>query len=97
MALPSHSKQIAAFWLTMAILLLIAGGMAWLVQAGVRKNETFLPTKSSSHRRTVLREQEPALFWTSIGIYSVIGTGTLGLAAWMLLANFRKSPDIRNP
>lgn len=97
MPLSTTSKQLAALWLAVAILLLIAAGMAWLVQAGVRKNETFLPIKSAPLRRTVLREQEPALFWTSIGVYSVIGTGTFGLAVWMLYANFRKSPDIRTP
>lgn len=93
----SGTKHSSALWVAVTVLLLIAGGMVWLVQSGVRKNETFLPTKMSSHRRTVLREQEPSLFWTSIGIYSVIGTGTLGLAAWMLHANFRNNVDKRTP
>lgn len=84
----SGTKHSPALWLAVTVLLLIAGGMAWLVQSGIRKSETFLPAKMASHQRTVYREQEPALFWTSIGIYAVIGTGTLGLAAWMLRETF---------
>jgi hypothetical protein len=68
--------------LVFAVLLLlgISGGMTWLVTEGAVRGETYLPTKLSSQRRVVSRVSEPAMYWVSIGIYTGIGGGSLGLA-----------------
>ncbi len=75
-------QQRRALLLAVVLVLGIAVGMAWLVGNGLRKGETYLPGKRASQQRSVLRSQEPALFWGSIGIYSAIGLGALGLAVW---------------
>ena len=61
------------------VMFAIAVVMGWLVTAGVSRGETRLPLKLASLRRPVARDQEPAMFWTSIGIYFGIGAGTLVL------------------
>ena len=69
--------------LLVAVLLLfaLAGCMSWLVIAGVRRGETYLPTRTAYLRRTVVRQQEPAMFWASVGIYGAVGLGALTLGA----------------
>jgi hypothetical protein len=78
------SSQFRALVLTLAILLGISALMAWLVHGGLQKNETWWPAKRASQQRIVSRAQEPAMFWTSIGVYSAIGLGTFGLAVCMV-------------
>lgn len=75
-------QQRRALLLAVALVLAIAVGMAWLVGNGLRKGETYLPVRRASQQRSVSRSMEPALFWVSIGLYSAIGVGTLGLAGW---------------
>ena len=64
------------------VLLVVAAAMAWLVTSGVTRGETALPLKQATLRRTVSREQEPATFWISIGLYAAIGAGALALGAF---------------
>lgn len=69
--------------LLVAVLLLfaIAGGMGLLVTRGLARGETYLPTKRAFLRRTVSRQQEPGMYWVSIGVYAAIGAATLTLGA----------------
>ena len=69
--------------LLVAVLLLfaLAGAMAWVVTRGVSRGETSYPSKRATLRRTVSRQQEPGMFWVSIGVYAVIGAGALTLGA----------------
>jgi hypothetical protein len=78
------ASQFRALLVTLVILLGITALMAWLVHSGLQKKETWWPAKRASLSRTVTRAQEPAMFWTSIGVYSVIGLGTFGLAVCMV-------------
>lgn len=77
-------SQFRALLVTLVILLGITGLMAWLVQSGLQKNETWWPSKRASLSRTVTRGREPAMFWTSIGVYTAIGLGTFGLAVCLV-------------
>lgn len=74
------SSEFRALLAFLAIFLGIASGMAWLVVSGLQRDETFRPAKRASQQRAVSREKEPAMFWTSIGVYSGIGLGSLWLA-----------------
>jgi hypothetical protein len=49
----------------------------------VTRGETTLPLKQATLRRTVSREQEPATFWLSIGVYAAIGAGALAIGAFL--------------
>ena len=64
-------------------LLVLAAAMGWLVTRGVTRGETTLPLKQATLRRTVSREQEPATFWLSIGVYAAIGAGALAIGAFL--------------
>ena len=75
--------------LTAAALLCVTGAMIWRVGNGLDRGEIPLPTKTTSQARTISRQQEPALFFVSVGIYSVLGLGTLGLAVWGLKVAFQ--------
>ena len=77
--------------LLVAVLLLfaVAGAMGWLVTRGVVRGETFYPSKRAYLRRAVSREQEPGMFWVSIGVYAVIGAGTLTLGVLGVRARHR--------
>ena len=75
----SSRSENRALLIAMLALLVLAAGMAWLVLSGVARGETYLPIKSAVLRRTVSRENEPAMFWVSTGLYTIIGAGSLVL------------------
>jgi hypothetical protein len=68
-----------ALLIAVLALFAIGAGMTWLVATGVSRGTTYLPIKQSYLRRTVVREQEPAMFWASIGIYATLGAGAVVL------------------
>lgn len=78
----SRSFQRLGPLLAVAILLALAGGMGWLVYDGIGMGETVLPLKSPSQRRSVLRADEPILFWVSISLYATVALGAVGLVGW---------------
>ncbi|HCN77044.1 MAG TPA: hypothetical protein DIT13_07610 [Verrucomicrobiales bacterium] len=63
-------------------LLAVVAFMGWQVKGGFENGQIRLPVKGGL-RRTVVREAEPALFWTCMGIHLVVGGGSLGLAVWL--------------
>lgn len=72
-----------ALWVMVILFLGLACGMCWLVNDGVRKGETVLPMKRATLRRGVSRENDPATFWCSIGLYALVGVGASGFALWL--------------
>jgi len=62
----------------------LALGAGWLVWNGLEQGETWLPTRLSASRRTLLRAEEPALFWASLGVYAALGLLCCGLGAYLL-------------
>jgi hypothetical protein len=68
-----------ALFIAVLMLFAIAAGMGWLVTRGIDRGETYYPSTRPSLRRMVSRPREPVMFWTSIGLYAVIGAGTLTL------------------
>jgi hypothetical protein len=87
-------------WLLLKVLIVLflglAGGAGWYVQSSMEKGETLFPSKSASGRRIVARQKDPALFWTSIGIYSLIGVGSAGLAAWGIRETCRQKKSVHS-
>lgn len=87
-------------WLLLKVLIVLflglAGGVGWYVQSSMEKGETLFPSKSASGRRIVARQKDPALFWTSIGIYSLIGVGSAGLAVWGIRETNRQRQSVRS-
>ncbi|MEZ5446197.1 MAG: hypothetical protein R3F45_10520 [Gammaproteobacteria bacterium] len=83
-------KPNAALLIAVTVLLAVTMGMGWLVTSGLSKGETYLPTKRATQRRVVVRQEEPATFWASLGLYSALGAGTLGLAGWLVRESFRQ-------
>jgi hypothetical protein len=71
-------------------LLLIAAGAFWLAARGVASGETRLPLKHNPSSRSVSRDENPALFWTSISLISALGTGCTGFAAWLVIGHLRR-------
>jgi hypothetical protein len=65
-------------------LLAIAGGSLWYAWHSHQSGETRFPVKQSSARRTITRAEDPALYWTSIAIYSTIGTGSILFSTWLI-------------
>ncbi len=65
--------------LAVLLLLALAAGMGWVVGRGLDRGETRLPIKQATLRRAVVRQQEPAMFWTVIGLYAAVGAGALTL------------------
>jgi hypothetical protein len=88
-ATPEEQKNPRGLSVAIIALLAVTGGMGWLVQNGIGKGETFFPAKTGSQQRTVSRSEKPALFWTSIGLYTILGSGTLGLALWSIRKGFK--------
>jgi hypothetical protein len=81
-----QSRSLAVF---VAALFSIAGAMGWLVWSGLTKGETYLPSKRAAQQRTVVRANDPAMYWASLGLYAAAGIGTLGFGAWLLREGLR--------
>ena len=87
---PSHARPtvqrpiqgMRALLVAIFLMLVISGGMSWMVATGLTRGVTTLPHKWASVRRPVLRAEQPAMYWVSITIYAAIGAGTLALAVW---------------
>lgn len=90
-AKPTPPQGRRALLLASALLLALAAAMGGLVMRGLASGETRLPVKQSSLRRPISRQQEPAMFWTSIGLYAAVGTSSLSLGALGLRAFARLS------
>jgi hypothetical protein len=71
-------------------LLLIAAGAFWLAARAWETGETRLPLKNNPASRSVSRDENPALFWTSISLISALGTGCTGFAAWLVIGHLRR-------
>jgi hypothetical protein len=89
-ARPGRRRPNTALLIAVTLLLAATMGMGWLVGSGLSKGETYFPTKRPTQRRVVVRQEEPATFWASLGIYAAIGAGTLGLAAWLVRESIRQ-------
>lgn len=73
-----------ALVIAVVLLLALSGGMSWLVIQGLSNGHTTLPMKRATLQRQVTRVDEPVMYWVSIGIYTTIGLGALGLGIWGL-------------
>ena len=78
-----------ALIVAIAVLFGITSIMGWLVYGGITKGETRFPAKFPSQRRSVVRVEEPAFYWASIGVYALVGAGTFSLGAWGVREAFR--------
>lgn len=87
---PGGLKPNTALLIAVTLLLAVTMSMGWLVGSGLSKGETYFPSKHATQRRVVVRQEEPATFWASLGIYAAIGAGTLGLAAWLVRESIRQ-------
>jgi Na+-transporting methylmalonyl-CoA/oxaloacetate decarboxylase gamma subunit len=77
------TQGMGALFLFIVIFLALAAGMGWLVCSGLEKGATAWPAKRASQNRAIVRSEEPAMYWTAIGLYSAIGVGSAGFAAWL--------------
>ena len=87
---PPALKQDGSILPMLVALLLVAAGAFWLAARGVESGETRLPVKHSSASRSVSRDENPALFWTSISLISALGTGCTVFAAWLVIGRLRR-------
>ena len=85
----SNLLAIAAFVLTA---LALGGFTGWMAVSALNNNETTLPSKVASQRRTVVRAKEPALFFLSTSLYAGVSLASLGFAAWLLRNSFPSRP-----
>jgi hypothetical protein len=69
-------------------LLFIAAAAFWFAAQGIGNGETRLPARFSGNHR-VAREENPALFWTSIGLLGAVGTASTAAAAWLVIHQIR--------
>lgn len=88
-ATPPPWQQRAALGLVILFLVGVAVGMGWLVQRGIDKQQTVMPSKSARHRRVLKRQDEPASYWAALGLYSLVGLASAGGAGWMLREAWR--------
>jgi hypothetical protein len=88
-------KQMGVLGLFILVFLAIAGGMFWLVNDGIHRGETLYPTKRATQRRSVSLQQEPTMFWTSLGLYGFIGLGSSVLALWFIQQGWKEVQKIR--
>lgn len=87
---PEPASRRVALWLIVVFFLGVGAGMFWLVTNGVETGETIFPGKRASQHRAVLRSEEPATFWMSIGLYAVIGAGSSCFSLWLVREALRR-------
>lgn len=85
-------KQLFTLFVCIILMLGVAGWMGWMVKEGLDRKETSLPLKRPSLRRVVSCDQEPAMYWTAIGIYGSLGVGCGVLGLWGIREAFRLRP-----
>lgn len=78
------AKQRRTLLLVIGILLALAVFMTWLVVAGIKAEETCMPSKRASQQRVIQRQLEPASFWGALSLYALIGLGSGCGAAWTI-------------
>ncbi|TAG08484.1 MAG: hypothetical protein EAZ42_10525 [Verrucomicrobia bacterium] len=78
------SSELRALLCYLAILLSTMVFMAWLVTTGLQRDETYWPSKRHTQQRMLVHRSEPAMYWTSMAIYSGVGLGSLVLAACLI-------------
>lgn len=79
----SVSQQMLALVAFVGVLLAFAGYMGWNLMGGLDTQTVTLPIPREALQRPVLRDQEPMLFWFSMGIYFAAGAAALWVAGWM--------------
>ena len=84
------SKNDGTILPALVFLLAIGSASLWFAWRGMETGETRLPMKHNPLRRTITRADDPALFWTSIGLAGGFGGGCVVLSAWMVGARFRR-------
>lgn len=82
-------EQMRSLWIALVVLFALAAGMGVLVTRGLMRGQTILPMKQSFLQRPVFRAEEPAMYWTSITIYGVVGAGALVLGVLGVRASRR--------
>lgn len=91
-AASSPVKQRLALWVVIALLIAFAGGMGWLTAGGISGGTTHLPTNRASRQRSIVRQEEPAMFWLSIGVYCAAGLVSAAAAVWLMRQARRQAP-----
>jgi hypothetical protein len=81
---PWTARELVRALLLLAMILGIAGFMAWLAFRGVEIGSTTLPAYKGGGRTVVLRAQEPMLFWSVSGFYAAVGLGAAAFGAWLM-------------
>jgi len=89
---PSPARQRLVLWLVISIMMCIAGGLIWLATSGIQNGETYLPSSKPSQRRTIIRQDEPATYWLSIGIYGLAGLASAAAGLWLTRQALRPTP-----
>jgi hypothetical protein len=74
--------------LPVAALLLIAAGAFWLVHDGIKEGEVGSIAKFQ-RSRSFSRTEDTALFWMTITVLGVVGTGCTAVASCLVVANAR--------
>ena len=83
------ARQRGALLLAVGLLLGLGAGAGWMAARGVRQGATWWPAPRVTQQRVVSRQEEPASFWLSIGVYALVGVGSSGLALWGLRTGWR--------
>jgi hypothetical protein len=74
----------------LAFLIGIAAVCFWFAARGLERGEIRLPIKHNPAHRMVTHAEKPVLFWTSLGTFALLGSGSSALALW-LIGSRRKS------
>lgn len=72
-----------------ALVLGVAAVSGWMAYHGLEDGRTVMLLPKTSHVATVLRDEEPALFWTVIGTYTAVGLACAGFTVWLATQMWR--------
>ena len=82
----SDPKSLPVLAFGFLLFLGIAGVTGWFAKEALTTGRTMLVIKNTSHRRMVHRDQEPAMFYTIVGLQSFLCIGSLTMVARILVA-----------
>ena len=82
----SNERVTATQWAAMIVVIVFFLGVAlwlgWIAKGGLESQRVPFPSPKTTLRRVVVRSEEPATYWFSLGIYALGGACALGGAAW---------------